>query len=318
MPASPDTDLPANLTDALARGRLCIGEVAGVNPEELDALFELGAQHLDTGRDQDAVSVFGGLVALFPYTARHWRAYGIALQRTGLWKEALGAYRAAALLEPDHLETRCYQAEVLLHLRRSREARELLEEVQTSPSAELAERATGIVHHLDLDLEQSAPVTPEPAPPEAPAPAAEAAPETQPRLELDDGRPLPLSPGTFDTGEPSDLPPERIDHWEGMITYRPAVSEPVPMTEEHSHTAIIPRRSLRDPAQARSPDHTHTAIIPRSSLVPGKRARRERAPETPPPETSVVKRRHRLPLHPENTQIMPHRFFDQDEEDPTP
>lgn len=312
MPTLPNTDLPANLTDALARGRLCIGEVAGVNSEELDALFELGARQLDSGRDQDAVSVFGGLVALFPYTARHWRAYGVALQRTELWKEALGAYRAAALLDPDHLETRCYQAEVLLHLNRPRQARELLEEVQTAPSAELAERAAGVVQHLDG--EQSATE----APAEAPAVAAETSPETQPRLELDDGRPLPLSPGTFDTGEPSALPPERIDHWEGVITYRPAVSDLAPLPREQSHTAIVARRSLRDPAGEGSPEQTHTAIIPRSLLVPGGDAARKSAAETLPAETSVVKRRHRLPLRPEHTQIMPHRFFDQDGEDPAP
>ncbi|MED5465098.1 MAG: tetratricopeptide repeat protein [Myxococcota bacterium] len=312
MSTLPHTDLPANLTDALARGRLCIGEVAGVNSEELDALFELGARHLDSGQNQDAVSVFGGLVALFPYTARHWRAYGVALQRTELWKEALGAYRAAALLDPDHLETRCYQAEVMLHLNQADQARKLLEEVQTSPSPELAERAASVVQHLPD--EPSAP----PEPPQGPAPAAETSPETQPHLELDDGRPLPLSPGAFEAATSAEAPPEPIDHWEGLLPSRPAVSDPVPLPPEQSHTAIVARRSLRDPAGEGSPEQTHTAIIPRSLLVPGGDASRKSASKARPPETSVVKRRHRLPLRPEHTQIMPHRFFDQDQEDPTP
>ena len=127
-----------------------------------------------------------------------------------------------------------------------------------------------------------------------------------------------LSPGAFEAATSAEAPPEPIDHWEGLITYRPAVSDPVPLPPEQSHTAIVARRSLRNPAGEGSPEQTHTAIIPRSLLVPGGDASRKSASKARPPETSVVKRRHRLPLRPEHTQIMPHRFFDQDQEDPTP
>src|SRR5690606_3363596 len=111
-----------DLTDALALGRLTAGELAALAPLELDALYELGAQRLDTERFEDAVAIFAGLVTLFPYTARYWRAYGVALHRSMELVRAAAAYEAALRLEPEHLLTRLYRAEVLIYAGRAAEA----------------------------------------------------------------------------------------------------------------------------------------------------------------------------------------------------
>lgn len=103
----------ADLTDALARGRLAIAEIVGMTAAELDAVHAMALARLDVGQDAQAAELLAGLVALFPFSPRYWRAYGVALHRLRGFAEARRAYDAALALEPGHAATSGLRGEVL-------------------------------------------------------------------------------------------------------------------------------------------------------------------------------------------------------------
>ncbi|MBN1962437.1 MAG: pentapeptide repeat-containing protein [Deltaproteobacteria bacterium] len=111
-----DPNLLAHLTDALARGHLSISELIGMEMRELDAVYLMAVARLEVDQDSSAMQLFAGLAALFPFCAKYWRGYGIALHRLRLWAQAHHAYDAALQLEPNHALTCLYRAEVLAHL----------------------------------------------------------------------------------------------------------------------------------------------------------------------------------------------------------
>ncbi|MEL6761109.1 MAG: BTAD domain-containing putative transcriptional regulator [Myxococcota bacterium] len=114
----PDSEetLRDDLVDAFSRGRLSLSELAVLRPAELDALFELACERLDTDRNSEAASVLRAVVTLFPYDARYWRGLGIALHRQGLLRAAYVAYDGALALDRNDPWTRCYRGEVALQL----------------------------------------------------------------------------------------------------------------------------------------------------------------------------------------------------------
>lgn len=128
------------LIDAVARGHLSLAEVSALSETELDALYELAAERLDTGRLPEAIAIFAGLVALFPFSARYWRGLGVAQHRSGAYPAAVAAYAASLALEPEHARTRCYRGEANLHLGRKEAALADLETV-CDASSDIAERA---------------------------------------------------------------------------------------------------------------------------------------------------------------------------------
>ena len=89
------------LCDGLARGRLSIAEICGLEQEELDALCELGAEKLELGLIDESLSILAGLIALYPFDARFWRCYAVALHQAGHLHQAQHACEAALLLDPD-------------------------------------------------------------------------------------------------------------------------------------------------------------------------------------------------------------------------
>lgn len=291
-------------TDAIARGRLCLGEVAGISPEELDALFEFGAQRLEANRLEEAIPVFGGLITLFPYRATHWRAYGVALHRSGRFPQAEVAYRAALLLHPGHLPTLLYQGEVLLMLAEAAQARALLEEVAASSAPRLAATARRLLDHIEkLPPAETSP-TPAPATPDLPE---DLPPEsTSPYFELPDGRSLPLHPSPFQEEDTLEGPTP-IQSAPDVVYHGPPAPTPhSPPVKERTQTAIVPRRSLRkrEDTSARA---ENTAILPRSRVS---RSLKSGEPlSTEGTETAVVKRRSHQPLHPESTELIPRSFF---------
>ncbi|MBI5511865.1 MAG: hypothetical protein HY903_24175 [Deltaproteobacteria bacterium] len=170
MPAAPqDPDLRDDLVEALALGRLAAAELAAIVPRELEALFELGASLLDAGRDDAAADVFGGLVALFPFTPKYWRAYGVALHRRLEIARARAAYDAALTLEPTHQATRCYRAEVLLYAGDLELARAELEDLAQHGAPAVAARATLLLAAFAELADLAAPPAPAPAAAVAPA-----------------------------------------------------------------------------------------------------------------------------------------------------
>jgi tetratricopeptide (TPR) repeat protein len=236
-----------DLTDALARGRLTAAELAGLTPRELDAVFAAGSQRLDDGRWAEAAVIFGALAALFPYGARTWRAWGVALHRLLECERARAAYDAALLLEPDHLHTLCYRGEVLLYLGRTVEARADLERVARSGHRTLSGRARTLLIHLDrLAGWQPLPERPPPPPSDA-------------TLSLADGRSLPLEASRF-TDE--DAPVTR------EITQTARLFAPQPLEHEVTDTAVIPGRPRAPTAPLPPLDATSTDVVDRRGAPP--------------------------------------------------
>lgn len=180
----------ASLADALARGRLAIADVAGVTTPELDAIFELAAEQLEAERHNEAVSLLGGLVTLFPFSARYWRAYGIALHRAQLTADARSAYDVALLLEPNDWCSLCLRSEALMQLGLWEQAAEGFTQARSAPDPEISHRCVELLALLNkkqntrTDTRMNVSATPS-----ATAGGVQA---TTPRFVLGDGRPLPL------------------------------------------------------------------------------------------------------------------------------
>ena len=100
------------LCDALARGRLSIAEMCGLEPEELDALCELAAEKLDLGLIEEAVRLLAGLIALYPFEAKYWRVYAIALHQLDAIPQATQACIAALNLDPSSESAQSHLAQL--------------------------------------------------------------------------------------------------------------------------------------------------------------------------------------------------------------
>ena len=297
------------LTDAVARGRLALAEVALIPPRELDAMFELAAQYLDTGRDTEATTVLGGLVALFPFSSRFWRAYGVALHRQLEVSRARAAYEAALALEPSHELTRCYLTEILMYLGETEVARRELETLQDAADPVVRHRAARLLLGLP---ELSTVDWRAPAPPEDVLEANEVDP---PRFTIGGKRELPLLETQFLDGDDTvlltpevtttarlfaplfdestesfDVPPEAATPTvtqTAIIRHRRSATTTKPTALEVTDTALLPKRNLaRTRASAgraittESPDQYATAAAQGSE----------------PTQTAIMRRRQRLPL----------------------
>lgn len=179
-----------DLTDALARGRLAIAELAGMTSEELDAVHGMALARLDVGQDAQAAELLGGLVALFPFSPRYWRAYGLALHRLRSFAGARRAYDAALALEPGNETTLGLRGEVLAFLGDHAAARRDLEAAARSAEREVSRRAAELLRRLAAGVRATTPVPTPSAPPAAAAVTATAA-----VFVLHDDRPLPLVAG---------------------------------------------------------------------------------------------------------------------------
>ena len=266
---------------------------------------------------------------------------------------ALAAYEASLLIEPGHIDTQCYQGEVLLYLNCLDDAESILTPIAQSGRQDLKVRAETLLQFLEQARTANEPISvPIPPPPieksssssvpESPAESKDNVPlvlsetlitqevtdefETtipgaaeEPYFELEDGSPLPLNPSTFERVQPEKSPDSSDDSFEPTmtsLTYRPAIDGPQFEPRQVTQTAIIPRRQLRLNEEARSEG---TAIITgrpadRARKAEEKAAEPEPGAETEVTQTAVVRRRQHLPLCDEHTQIMPGRFFENDAE----
>jgi tetratricopeptide (TPR) repeat protein len=101
---------------AALHGQLTAAQLSGLGDGELMALLAMGQTRLQTGRAKQAAALFSALTAFAPYTARFWRALGLARHHQGHWAHAGFAYAAALALEPEHALTACWAAEAYLLL----------------------------------------------------------------------------------------------------------------------------------------------------------------------------------------------------------
>jgi len=282
----------ADLIDAVARGRLALAEVGGITPAELDALYELAAARLDVGRNREAADILAGLLTLFPYAARAWRAYGVALHRLLEIEPARRAYDAALLLDPDELTARCYRGEVLLYLGEKAAARVDLELAARSSDPTLRRRAVELLALLGpLDRW------------EPPRPASTPAPAPVDRFVMPDQTPLPLSPSRFTDAEPTEI--TQVLRREVTAVFAPAepTSSAPPAAPARHDTAITSTAIIRRGPGPRPSRGTSTALIPgRGPHDPSEEvtATSTKAPGAPEPReithTAIIRHRYGLPV----------------------
>lgn len=187
-----------DLVDAFSRGRLSLSELAVLRPAELDALFELACERLDTDRNAEAAAILRAVVTLFPYDARYWRGLGIALHRQGQHRAAHVAYDGALALDRSDPWTRCYRGEVALYLGEQSSAQHDLRWVQKHGDRPAQLRAALLLSQPG-ERQESAIAIAEPL-------------DATEGFTLEDNTPLPLSDGRF--------------------------SRPTPMREEETLTAV--------------------------------------------------------------------------------
>lgn len=257
-----ESNLEAELADALSRGRLCIADGCAMSEAERDALFELGAEKLDLGLVPDAVTVFRGLVALYPYCGRYYLALGVALMASNAFADALIALRCAVRMQPELPFAQLLLVQNHLLMGDGESALDALEAIDdaTLECPEHVERHAVLKGCL-RDQKR--------------APKTQTQSEKDQRAEpthvfqLPDGRPLPLSPSRFEKTEPMIALPSTEK------TERVRARVPEPLKEDITVTAVVRRR--RGQAAASSPKEvTHTAVVVRRNLSQ-KRSREDTA-----------------------------------------
>jgi len=225
----------ADLTDAVARGRLTLAELATLNSEELDALHAVAVARLDTGRHDDARILLAALTTLFPYRARFWRTFGVALQRCGDLHHAVAAYDAALLLDPGHGMTLLHRAESMFLLGEQEKSSQTIFRLLDDADAAVASRASAL---WQVVSQARRPVIPIPATPFFDATIT---------AELDgftltDGRTLPLEVSRFGPPPtaPEPMPPEEgTEPNEVIDRYEEEVPREITQSVHRTNTAAV-------------------------------------------------------------------------------
>lgn len=244
--------LHEQITDAISRGRLCVAEGCGFSRSELDALCELGAEKLEIGLVEEAVTVLRGLVALYPFSSKYYLCLGIALIRAGKNRAAATALKLASTLCPADLTIRVSHTEALLKAGLLQEAKKTFDGIPSSanlaePSLHRFEVIKACIEHLKPDDRLPAPVaTPKPA----------VTPSTT--FKLPNGTALPLKNSRYEVTQPMVSRPEV----EPTQTQTPLMT----FDESITITAVVRRRLPEAASSAESRDVTQTAVVIRRKM----------------------------------------------------
>lgn len=76
----------------VAKGEMSLASFAGLSAEELAQILEFALRHLEVGRNDEAVRVLEGLVALEPHNPIFHEYLGLALERARDFDRALTEY----------------------------------------------------------------------------------------------------------------------------------------------------------------------------------------------------------------------------------
>ena len=92
-----------------------LGELKGITPRELNAVYQMGLGFYNTGRYDDAEKVFTFLVMFDHLEPKYWLAAGAVQQVKKNFEKAKAAYVQAAMLDihgpkPQYYVAECYLA----------------------------------------------------------------------------------------------------------------------------------------------------------------------------------------------------------------
>ena len=88
-----------------------LGELKGITPRELNAVYQMGLGFYNTGRYDDAEKVFSFLVMFDHLEPKYWLAAGAVQQVKRNFEKAKGAYVQATMLDIHNAKPQYYAAE---------------------------------------------------------------------------------------------------------------------------------------------------------------------------------------------------------------
>lgn len=105
-----------DLAKKLFQDGATLGEIKGITPRELNAVYQMGLGFYNTGRYDDAEKVFTFLVMFDHLESKYWLAAGAVQQVKKNFEKAKVAYSQAALLDIHSPKPQYYVAECFLAL----------------------------------------------------------------------------------------------------------------------------------------------------------------------------------------------------------
>lgn len=174
--------VPPELGARLIRGEITLGELVGLSPSALYAIANLGYQLLTSGKLEQALTIYQGLVAVSPYDSVFHCHLAATLYALGQHDEALFEYSQALNFNKANADALAGRGELLLRAGRVVEAVEdLKRSIELDPEGKRAStlraRATLVMLKEAADRQRAEQMGEEykppqrPAAPPAPAPA---------------------------------------------------------------------------------------------------------------------------------------------------
>ncbi len=105
-----------DITKKLFQDGATIGELKGITPREMNAVYQVGLGFYNTGRYDDAEKVFTFLVMFDHLEPKYWTAAGAVQQVKKNFEKAKSAYVQASMLDIHNPKPQYYVAECYLAL----------------------------------------------------------------------------------------------------------------------------------------------------------------------------------------------------------
>ena len=122
-----DVSTPEGQLYAVLHHGLTPAQLAGITPEELEAVYALGYADLQAGRLEEALERMAFLVQQDPWERRYHIAFAYCLQQAGQWESAGRFYAQALLMDATDAGCAVRAAECLEAMGALDEAREAYE-----------------------------------------------------------------------------------------------------------------------------------------------------------------------------------------------
>ena len=122
-----DVSTPEGQLDAVLHHGLTPAQLAGITPEELEAVYALGYADLQAGRLDEALERMAFLVQQDPWERRYHIGFAYCLQQAGQWESAGRFYAQALLMDATDAGCAVRAAECLEAMGALEEAREAYE-----------------------------------------------------------------------------------------------------------------------------------------------------------------------------------------------
>ena len=141
----------AQLIQGWAEGKTTLKEIKGYSDAELYAIAHQGYFFLIQGKNDEAKTIFEGLVAIDPRNDYYYRALGVIYHKLGDADRAIKQFTYATRVAPSNLAAFINRAEVYVATGRRREALADLDHAVTlarDPTTQLAGKARALGDYL--------------------------------------------------------------------------------------------------------------------------------------------------------------------------